>query len=254
MIYKRTLIFMVLLTLGAGFAISAIAGQAARDEHPARNDNPARDVNVVNTPDVNVISIPPIETQLSGTIEANVVNTPDVNIISMPPIETQLSGTIDTNVVNIPGVIIENGPDDPLPVTMDSYPRIPYQGLARVSVPAGQAQATAEFSPGLPTSGMLVIEQVSMYANLPTEVEYGNYAVRTNLENSSGFWGFNSPVISPAGFSPNQMRSTETVRLYSDLSIAPPDAYFARFSFVDAEALIRISGYIVPEGSPSLKP
>ncbi len=169
----------------------------------------------------------------------------DVNVVNTP----------DVNVVNTPGVTIENSTLEPVPVIMDEVTRIPYQGKAIVSIPAAQTSALATFSPSLPTSGMLVIEQISIYANLPADVEYGYYAVRTRMEGDIYFWSFNSPILSPPSFTPRHMRGTETVRLYHDLSYAPPEAVFFRFNWAyDATAYVRISGYIVPEGSPSLAP
>lgn len=52
----------------------------------------------------------------------NVVNTPDVNVVTMPTVEAQQSGEWNVNINGVPGVTIENGLLDPVPVEITNQP------------------------------------------------------------------------------------------------------------------------------------
>ena len=173
-----------------------------------------------------------------------------------PPIPVPL---VDANIVNTPSVTIENVLSNPIPVTTDTFPRIPYQGWVRIEIPAGLGIAEGSFKPPLPKSrGILVIEQVATRATLQDNVV--PHILTISIDNHEVYISqyLNLPTITDVpGGGGRKAISSQTVRLYHELSRNFDDlsvVYGRRPNDSSLAADIRISGYIVPEGSPSLAP
>jgi len=80
----------------------------------ANADPLAKDVNVVNTPEVNISG--PVNANITNTPTVEIGNTPNVNVLTMPQVELTVPSALDVNVQNTPGVTIENGLQEPVPV------------------------------------------------------------------------------------------------------------------------------------------
>ena len=90
----RSLFCRPAIALIAFLFLSTIPSQAQKKD--------VKDVNVVNTPTVNVSTLPPVtgSVAITNTPVVTVANTPNVNVTSLPAV--QLSGTAPLNVKNDP--------------------------------------------------------------------------------------------------------------------------------------------------------
>jgi len=191
--------------------------------------------------------------------DVNVVNTPNVNVVSMPPIETTFTKPVEVLVNEMPSVTIDNGPNNPVSVKVDAYNRTPYIGLVNLIIEPGQQTALSSGIIGtLPSSGILVIEQIGIYTTQYTDTHLIRFEVRTQTGENQLLTFLNIPqVIDSPPTSLRTQTGSQQVRIYNDLSLSPfPVFYVARFPIPAQRIQIQISvnGYVVPEGSPSLAP
>lgn len=175
-----------------------------------------------------------------------VVNAPDVNV----------ANTADVNIVNTPGVTIENGPTNPVPVVMDASIRVPFSAEGRAEIPAKLGNMAVPVTRGLPTSGIMVIEQVSIKATQGSDSSPVALDVLAVLSGNSGGKHFlNLPDVVEYPHL-RIVRGSQTVRIYHDLSMGiPVSVNYGRSPAAEsANVIVNLSGYILPTGSPSLAP
>jgi hypothetical protein len=176
---------------------------------------------------------------LSVTVE----NTPGVNVVNTPSV----------SVVGTPGVTIQNGPDRPVPVTVDPYPRRPFQQAIRLQFPDDTQRVSGSFS--VPSGMRLVIETVSIVGGLPADQQFTEWSISVAV-GAICTHGLSLPPTATVvpDFNAKLYSSSNLVRLYADpdtevsmhLSRYPTSGTPGFFGFV--------SGYLVPVGSPSLGP
>ena len=175
-------------------------------------------------------------------------------MLTLSACESIIGNPADVNVVNNPNVIVDNTPDNPIPIQINKPARTPVSKTLQIVIGENEHSGRGVFD-SLPDSGILVIEQIGygvsghyncrtanfkLITSLPGSMNTSIHLGRTMTEHANG----NGPHDSFA------------VRIYHDLSLGQPlEVVYARLpGGQTAYVNISFSGYIVPAGSASLAP
>ena len=152
------------------------------------------------------------------------------------------NGPLDVNVQNTPGVTIENGPLQPIPVTVENYAREPVtlSHITRLEVNDGSFSAGTIFT--VPSDKIFVLQHVAVTKDPSgTDIDYFFILNRANF----------APYVSAKGSS----MINQPVTFYFE-----PNEQIRGGGFLTGanqrivNVITRLSGYLVPVGSPSLAP
>ena len=214
------------------------------------------DTNIVNTPTVNANINGPVETNVNGTVNTNVVNTPDVNVLSMPPVDVTLPSTLDVNVQNMPGVTIENSDLNPVPVTTKTYAREPFRHLNVYTIPSGSLNLGTTLISTVPNNKRLVIEHIS--ARYITGVGNQPHSWVVSLSDNTGPRTYAditmTEQVNDASSTERKFAANEPVRLYGEPGERLTFNVVRNSANSNDGLTFSVSGYYVPIDSPSLAP
>lgn len=186
-----------------------------------------KDVNVVNTPTVNVSNLPAV----TGSV--SVTNTPNVNVTSLPAV--QLSSTTPLNV--------KNDPTTPLIIRdADNPARNFFQQHFSFVVQDGTFGGTVNLG-SVPANSTLVIEHINMTVRLPGQQSVTATIFQTGCCDTMGFAPV--PTISNTGVDSTWIVN-EHVKYYVPANTSM-QLFFGRTSNVGISQFgnVEISGYLV---------
>jgi len=153
-------------------------------------------------------------------------------------------------------VIIENDPANPVPVSTESYPRVPFQKAMRLQFPDKEGDVWGSFL--VPAGKRLVIETVSLRGAVPLKgdqqiIQWGIQTISGNEIMTHGL------SVSPTATLPGTINArwyscSNQTRLYANPG-TEVKGWLARYP-TDGEPgfFMFISGYLVSLHSPSLAP
>jgi len=195
-------------------------------------DKPVAPVTVENTP-------------LPVTVGNTVGVTGTVGIAGTPSVKATIVGT--------PGVTIQNGPSEPIPVTVDPYPRTPFQIAISLQFPENAQQVSGSFS--VPSGMRLVVETVSIRGGLAADQQLTQWSISV----AAGAVCTHALSLPPtaavlADLNVKLYSSNNLVRLYADPG-TQVSMQISRYPAIGNPGFFGfVSGYLVPVGSPSLAP
>jgi hypothetical protein len=204
------------------------------------NGPPPQDVLVVNTPSQPVPTAAQGTTAVTGNV--GITGTPNVNVTNSPTVQAQQSGPWTVGISGTPTVNIGNSPT--VQVASSASNPVFVRDVNNAVQPFHITLETAGVNTFLvPAGKRLVIEDVSGYAQVPTQ-QRGFFIVFTKI---AGDVVFTSHII-PATYSftylgaVDYLIANEQVRIYAD----PNTLVVAQTSFnLGGAAFITISGYFV---------
>ena len=139
---------MLILLAGGLATLGSAQDEKQKREH---RQDPAKNVNVVNTPNVNVVNTPGVT--VTNTPTVNVGNTPSVNVANTATV--QVSGT--------PSVEVKNDASTPVITRSTDEPsRQPFSILRSCSTNTTGGTQTCTTTFNVPTNKELVIEYVNI--------------------------------------------------------------------------------------------
>jgi len=194
-----------------------------------------KDVNVVNTPTVNVATMPAVtgNVAVTNTPSVTVANTPNVNVTGLPAV--QLSNTTPLNV--------KNDPSTPLIIRDADNPGRHFfqQGFSLV-VQDGSFGGTVNLGT-VPANSTLVIEHINMTVRLPGQQSITATVFQTGCCDSMTFAPV--PTISNTGTDSTWVVN-EHVKYYVPANTSM-HLFFGRTSNVGISQFgnVEISGYLV---------
>lgn len=207
-------------------ALSALLLMLVSPSQAQKSAN-TKDVNVVNTPTVNVATMPPV----TGSVA--VTNTPNVNVTSLPAV--QLSSTTPLNV--------KNDPTTPLIIRdADNPARNFFQQHFSFVVQDGNFGGTVNLG-SVPANSTLVIEHINMTVRLPGQQSVTATVFQTDCCDSMTFAPV--PTISNTGTDSTWVVN-EHVKYYVPANTSM-QLFFGRTSSVGISQFgnVEISGYLV---------
>lgn len=156
----------------------------------------------------------------------------------------EVTGAVDVNSTDAQPVIVRD-------VSADS-PRIPYQET--VTVPWTTAAVTLLFS-DVPPGMRLVVEHISASLFMAPSRELGSFGVTTQVEGVSATHTIAIPESAPAFAGSTTYSGGQSLRLYSDQRLSVRVAKVPSSTVLAASsASVTVSGYFVPNDSPTLAP
>lgn len=183
-------------------------------------------------------------TPLPVTVENTIGVNGTVGIAGTPSVQATIIGT--------PGVTIQNAPDQPIPVSVDPYPRTPFQIAIRMQFPTNGYDVSGSFS--VPSGMRLVIETVSIRGGLAASEQLTHWGI-TVAAGAACTHALNMPSsMTLPDLNTRMYSSNDLVRLYADPG-TQVSMQLSRFPAVGSPGFFGfVSGYLVPIGSASLAP
>lgn len=153
----------------------------------------------------------------------------------------------DVNVVNTPTVNVASLP----PVSIGTHVRTPYQ----VSMSTDWTTASVNMIVEVPAGNRMVIEHISAFAFMHSQVELSSFAIFPIVNNQSATHVFSLPEVAPGFSGSRTYAGGQQVRLYADQSFL---VSFTKVSVGGSmemgTASISVSGYLIPYTAASLAP
>jgi len=228
----RVVVFAVFIA-----ALSTVPA-TAKDRDKDRDNDHAKDVEVVNTPKVNVANTPSV----------NVVNTPSVNVGTLPAVQLAPGATV--GIAGTASVQLANSPSNPVPVRdAAALNRTPFQ--TQVTVEVKDTERVGSGFVAVPAGKRLVIE----YASVASVALIGQALLFELVTQSNN--GTQPPVSvrhflpttltspAPVGGDEDQYVAGQVVKLFSDPGTSVEmRAERGALNSGNAIAIFSISGYL----------
>ena len=197
-----------------------------------------------------------------ATKDVNVVNTPDVNVVNQPTVNSAQSGLWGVNITNdtsnpipVDGVVEIVNPD-PIPVITDNFPREPFFKSGSVSISDGSYGDLSVIFLGddIPAGNILVVESFSWKSlmrgtDIVTEM---TIQILPEFGTSRFLYPHITQFRSDGQF--NRSQNYQLMRLYLQSGTALRVRANRNGNVGDAGVSVTVTGYLIPDDSPSLAP